>query len=53
MSPELISPDMSGSTLTDVWETTEVTVVVVSCCERGKVVYQCFKKDKFLKNMLS
>ena len=45
MSLELLSPAISGCTLTDEGETTELPVVAVSCCERGKVSYQYLKKD--------
>ncbi len=33
-------PDMSGSTSTDEEETIEVSVGVVSSCDRGKLPYQ-------------
>ncbi len=45
VSPELICPVMSVCTPTDGGETSEVPVVVVSCCVGGKVPYQCCKKD--------
>jgi hypothetical protein len=37
-------PVMSVCTPTDGGETSEVPVVVVSCCAGGKVPYQCCKK---------
>ena len=45
VSPELLSPAMSVCTPTEGGETSEVPVVVVSCCVGGMVPYQCCKKD--------
>ena len=55
VTPEVLSPVISASTPTDEGETTEVPVVVVSCCGGGKVAYQYCKKDMgyFMKNMRS
>jgi len=51
----MISPDMSGSTTTDEGETIEVSVGVVSYCDRGKVSYQYSRNGRgyFMKNILS
>ena len=54
-SPEMLFPDMSGTTSTDEGETIEVSVGVVSCCDRGKVPYQYCRNGYgyFMKNILS
>ena len=54
-SPEMLFPDMSGTTSTDEEETIDVSVGVVSCCDRGKLPYQYYRNGYgyFMKNILS
>ena len=54
-SPEMLFPDMSGTTSTDEEETIDVSVGVVSCCVRGKLPYQYCRNGHgyFMKNILS
>jgi hypothetical protein len=54
-SPEMFFPDMSGTTSTDEEEAIDVSVGVVSYCDRGKLPYQYYRNGYgyFMKNILS
>jgi hypothetical protein len=55
VSPEILFPDMSGTTSTDEEETIDVSVGVVSYCARGNLPYQYYRNGYgyFMKNDLS
>jgi hypothetical protein len=54
-SPEMLFPDMSGTTSTDEEEAIDVSVGVVSSCDRGKLPCQYYRNGYgyFMKNILS